>query len=177
VTGREDGGGKRRRRAQRGGAERSPAGRGAPPLRPFGLVLHRDGRWTHEGVPVTHPKLRALFDRSVRYLPEEDAYVVQVGRFRGQIEVEEAPFFVREYDAASGTLRLSDRSREPLRPETLRAAPDGALLCDVKADLRPGGCPARFSHAAQAQLLLAVEDAPEGPRLSVGDRRAPLPPL
>ena len=25
---------------------------GAPPLRPFGLVLHHDGRWSHEGQPI-----------------------------------------------------------------------------------------------------------------------------
>ena len=44
---------------------------GPPPLRPFGLVLHHDGRWTHEGVPVTNRRLREAFDRSVRFLPAE----------------------------------------------------------------------------------------------------------
>ncbi|HME70993.1 MAG TPA: hypothetical protein VKM54_14150, partial [Myxococcota bacterium] len=65
---------------------------GPPPLRPFGLCLHYDGRWTHEGHPITHPRLRAAFDRGVRFLPEERKYVVQLGRFRGEIEVEEAGF-------------------------------------------------------------------------------------
>ena len=81
---------------------------GPPPLRPFGLVLHHDGRWTHEGVPITNTKLRAAFDRSVRYLPDVDRYVVQLGHFRGQIELEEAGFFVRSFDAPSGLLSLSD---------------------------------------------------------------------
>ena len=58
-------------------------------------MLHRDGRWTHEGHPVTHAKLREHFDRSVVYLPDEAKYVVTLRHFRGEIEVEEAPFFVR----------------------------------------------------------------------------------
>jgi hypothetical protein len=71
---------------------------GPPPLRPFGLVLHHDGRWSHEGVPIRNRRLRAAFDRSVRYLPDASVFVVQLGRFRGQIEVEEAAFFVRAFD-------------------------------------------------------------------------------
>ena len=57
---------------------------GAPPLRPFGLVLHHDGRWSHEGVPFLNHRLRAAFDRSV------DAHVrtirKKLGDHRGCIE-------------------------------------------------------------------------------------------
>jgi hypothetical protein len=151
---------------------------GPPPLRPFGLVLHHDGRFSHEGVPILHPRLRAAFDRSVRWLPDESCFVVQIGRFRGQIEVEEAAFFVRDYDAASGALRLSDASRELLDPATLRLSPrDGALLCAVKRDLAPpAGLLARFLHAAQAELLAAVEGPEQAPRLRLGGQSLPLPP-
>jgi len=130
------------------------------PLTPFGLVLHRDGSWAHEGVPVRNRKLRALFDRSVRYLPEEGVYIVQVGRFRGRIEPEEAAFFVRSVDLARGVVALSDRSEEPLDPASLRVSPlDGALLCTVKRGLVPEGLPARFGRGAQAELLQAVEES------------------
>ena len=151
---------------------------GPPPLRPFGLVLHHDGRFTHEGVPILHPRLRAAFDRAVRYLPDEDRFVVQIGRFRGQIEVEEAAFFVRDFDAATGELSLSDASREPLDPATLRLSPrDGALLCAVKRELvPPAGLLARFLHAAQAELLAAVEGSEDAPRLRLGGRSVALPP-
>jgi hypothetical protein len=156
----------------RGDAEKA----GPPPLRPFGLVLHHDGSWTHEGVPLLNRRLRQAFDRSVRYLPEEGVYVVQLGRFRGQIEVEEAAFFVREFDAGSGAIRLSDGSREPLEPGSLGLSPrDGALLCRVKRDLVRGGLPARFTHAAQADLLHAVEDTPGGPGLRLAGVLHPLP--
>ena len=139
---------------------------GPPPLRPFGLVLHHDGRWTHEGFPILNRKLRAKFDRSVRYLPDEAKYVVQVGRFRGQIEVEEAAFFVRGFDFEAGTLWLSDGSVEGFDPGSLRASEiDGAWLCSVKRDLRAEGLPARLTHAAQAELLNAVSE--EGGRFFV----------
>ncbi len=146
-----------------------------PPLRPFGLVLRRDGRFVHEGVPVSHPRLRALFERSVRFLPAEREYVVQVGRFRGQVEVEEAGFFVEEVDVGTGSLRLSDGSVEPLDPATLRESPhDGAWLCTVKRALVPEGLPARFTRAAQAELLLAAEEAAEGVVLHIAGRRHAL---
>jgi hypothetical protein len=152
---------------------------GPPPLRPFGLVLHRDGRFTHEGFPIQNARLRALFERSVRYLPEEGKYVVQVAHFRGQLEVEEAGFFVRAVDLARGTVALSDRSEEALDPATLRPSPldPDALLCTVKRALVPAGLTARFERSAQAELLLAVEDTPAGPALHMGGGLRPLPGL
>jgi hypothetical protein len=156
----------------------APPRRGPPPLRPFGLVLHHDGRFSHEGVPITNARLRAAFDRSVRYLPDEDKYVVQLGRFRGQIELEEAGFFVRGFDPATAMLSLSDGSRERLDVASLRASPrDGALLCRVKRDLHPEGLLARFRHAAQAELLNAVEEGAEGPALRTAEGALPLPEL
>jgi hypothetical protein len=157
-----------------------PAGsrRGPPPLAPFGLVLHHDGSWTHEGQPLRNRKLRALFDRSVRFLPEEGKFVVQVQQYRGEIAVEEAGFFVRAFDPAAGTLSLSDGSEERLDVSTLRSSSrDGALLCLVKRELVRGGLLARFHHAAQAELMNAVEESGEGVALRIAGKLEPLPPL
>ena len=164
---------------------RSPSARGASDgpggpslLRPFGLVLHRDGTWSHEGQPFRHARLRAVFDRSVRYLPQEGIYVVQIGRFRGQIEVEETAFFVRSVDTELGELTLSDGSAEALEVASLRASTaDGALLCTVKRELIAEGLPARFTRTAQAALWGAAEDDPQGPCLHLGGRRVRLPEL
>jgi hypothetical protein len=151
---------------------------GPPPLAPFGLVLHHDGHWTHEGQPVRHRKLRALFDRSVRYLADEGKYVVQVQRYRGEIEVEEAAFFVREFDAASGQVALSDGEREALDVSSLEPSDrDGALLCRVKFELAAGGLLARFSHAAQAEFMNAVEAGGEGAAVRIAGELHSLPPL
>ena len=156
----------------------SEAPPGPPPLRPFGLRLHHDGRWSHEGQPIRHARLRAAFDRSVRFLPAAGKYVVQLGRFRGEIEVEEAAFFVREVDLAEGAVRLSDGTREPLDPASLRLSPiDGALLCLVKRDLAPEGLAAHFLPAAQNELLQAVEETGQGPALRIGGALRALAPL
>lgn len=156
----------------------APAAPGPPPLRPFGLVLHHDGSWTHEGAPILNARLRAAFDRSVRFLPAEGVFVVQLGRFRGQIEVEEAGFFVRSFDPASGRISLSDRSEEPLAPQSLHVSTrDGAFLCLVKRELIAPGLLARFGHAAQAQLLAAVEESDGLGWLRLADRVVALPEL
>ena len=169
----------------RAGQPRSPVPRsepqaseaaGRPPLRPFGLRLHHDGRWSHEGQPVRHRRLREHFDRNVAYLPSERKYVVQLRHFRGEIEVEEAAFFVRSFDAASGRIALSDGSEEVLEPGSLALSPlDGALLCRVKRALAPEGLLARFEHGAHAELLHAVEAGPAGPVLRVAGGLHRLP--
>jgi hypothetical protein len=157
-------------------AGRARASTGAPPLRPFGLVLHHDGSWSHEGIPIRNARLRAAFDRSVRFLPAEQAYVVELGRFRGRIEVEEAAFFVRDFDAATGALRLSDGTSELLDPATLRvSARDGAVLCRVKRSLVAAGLLARLSHAAWAELAAALEGPEQAPRLRLAGRSVALP--
>jgi len=152
--------------------------RGPPPLAPFGLVLRHDGSWTHEGQPLRNRKLRALFDRSVRYLPEEGKFVVQVQQYRGEIAVEEAGFFVRAFDPAVGGISLSDGGEERLDVSTLCTSErDGALLCRVKRGLAHGGLLARFHHAAQAEFMNAVEASDEGTAVRIAGKLQPLPPL
>ncbi len=131
----------------------------SPGLRPFGLVLHHDGSWTHEGGRFRNRRLRETFDRSVRYLRDEAEYVVQIGRFRGLIEVEEAGFFVREFDPDRGEIRVSDLSSELLDVSSLLLSErDGALLCHVKRDFVSGGLLARFDHGPHADFMNAVEE-------------------
>lgn len=151
-------------------------GRGAPPLAPFGLVLWRDGTWTHEGQPILNRRLRERFDRAVVYLVDEGVFVVQIGRFRGMIEVEETGFFVRSVDLERGLVRLSDGSVEALDVGSLEQSRlDGALVCWIKRALMPDGLPARFLHSAQADLLAGVDDSGRRPGLRVGGRIVSLP--
>lgn len=160
------------------GGAASPIAPGPPPLRPFGLVLRHDGRFLHEGEPIRNRKLREHFERSVEYLPDEGKFIVRLGRFRGQIEVEEAGFFVRSIELATGEIALSDGSREPLDVASLALSPiDGALLCRVKRSLVPEGLVARFVGSAQAELLLAVEESEGRSLLRLGKEVVPLPEL
>jgi hypothetical protein len=112
----------------------------------------------------------------VRFLEDEGRFVVQLGRFRGAIEVEEAAFFVRDFDAATGTIHLSDGSSEPLDPATLAVSPrDRAVLCRVKRPLAAAGLLARFRHAAWAELAAALEGPDDAPRLRLAGRSVALP--
>ena len=150
--------------------------KGPPPLKPFGLVLCHDGVFLHEREPIRNKKLRAHLDRSVAYLPEEDKFIVRLGHFRGQIEVEEAGFFVRAFDAETGRICLSDGSEELLDVASLSESPmDGALLCRIKRSLRTEGLLARFSHSAHADLLHAAEPDGDAFALQIGGERHPLP--
>jgi hypothetical protein len=148
---------------------------GPPPLRPFGLVLHHDGCFTHEGERILNRKLREHFDRSVAYLADEGKYIVRLGHFRGEVEVEEAGFFVRSVELESGEITLSDRTREPLDVSSLtESSIDGAFLCRVKKDLVPGGLVARFMQGAQAELLQSVEPEGAGFVLLIAGERRPF---
>jgi hypothetical protein len=98
--------------------------------------------------------------------------VVQVGRYRGQIDVEDTPFWVVAYDEKAGTVQLTDGTWEPIMPESLSVDPDGVLRCRVK-----GRFPARFTHAGQALLLEHLEEAGEGWVLRAGARALPVPGL
>jgi hypothetical protein len=151
---------------------------GPPPLAPFGLVLHHDGRWSHEGHVIVHRGIREHFDRSVVFLPAERKFVVTLRHFRGEIVVEEAGFFVREVDVARGEVVLSDRTRDVLDVASLRVSPwDGALLCRVKRVLLPEGLLARFMPGAQAELLAAIEPDAEGFSVVTGGQRVRVPKL
>jgi hypothetical protein len=152
---------------------------GPPPLRSLGLVLHRDGRFLHEGAPVTNARLRAAFERGVRYLPAEGKYVVTLGHFRGQLDVEECGFFVRSVDLDAGLVALSDGSLEPFDAASLRCSKldSEVLLCTVKRAIAPHGVPARFEHGAQAELLAAVEEDERGCFVRVAGRHVALPPF
>ncbi len=124
----------------------------------------------HEGAPVTHPGLHRAFLRGVRFLEDPGVFVVQVGRFRGQIEVEDTPWWVVGYDPELGEIELTDRTREPLLAETLAADPDGVLRCTVKQRFA-----ARFTRAGQAALAAALEETPHGWTLRAGAQRLQVP--
>ena len=98
--------------------------------------------------------------------------MIQLGRFRGQIEVEDTPFFVVAYDSEDGSIELSDRTSEPLEAATLAMDDDGVLRCRVKRRW-----PARFTRTGQAHLLDALEQSGDHYTLRAGPRRLPVPGL
>ena len=146
------------------------ARQGPPPLKPFGLVLRRDGSFWHEGVEVTHPRLRQHFLRSVEWAEAEGTFIVRLRHFRGWLDVEDTPYFVVAYDPPTGEILLTDRSRERLRPETLSLDDDDVLRCQVK-----GRWSARFTQTGQAHLLDALEFDGDRLVLQLGHERVDVP--
>ncbi len=157
----------RRRDLREGGGLKGP-----PPLRPTGLLLRRDGTFIHEGGVVSHRKLHRAFLRGVRFLEDEGVWVVQLGQFRGQIDVEDTPFWITGFDPTTGGLMLTDATEEPLDPETLSLDPDGVLRCRVKRRF-----PARFWTQPQSLLFQHLEPGEAGWTLCLGPRRILLPGL
>ncbi len=125
----------------------------------------------HEGVVVSHARLHRALLRGVRFAEEEGVFIVQLGRFRGQIEVEDIPFWVVAYDPQAGAIDLTDGSSEPIRTESLRIDPDEVFRVDVK----DGRFQARFTRTGQAHLLEHVEPQADGWVLSVRGRWVPVP--
>ena len=88
------------------------------------------------------------------------------------------PFSILQFEGGQSnpTYLLSDGTREPLDVASLGVSPrDGALLCRVKRDAAPPGLLARFTHAAHADLLAAVEVGAGRPALRLGGALRPLP--
>jgi len=127
-------------------------------------------RFEHAGECVTHARLHAALLRGVRFAEEERCWIVQIGRFRGAIEVEDVPWWVVSFDADSGLLATTDGAREPLDPASLTADGDLVMRCRVK-----GRFAARFTRGAQAELLAHVRDAGRGIEVEIGGcwHRAP----
>ncbi len=116
--------------------------------------------------------MHEAFLAGVRWADADRTFVVVVGRFRAWLDVEDTAYFVTAYEAASGEIELSDRTREPLAVATLSVDVDDVLRCTVK-----GRFAARFRRDAQADLLAAIEQDGDGIVVCAGNARLRAPGL
>jgi hypothetical protein len=136
-------------------------------------VLDADGRFFHDGVPVTHPGMQEAFSRWIARHPDDGRYVLNNGYDWTYFRVEDAPFQVIALSAAADGLkiRLSDGSEERFEPAGLSAGPSGALYLPVKQ----GAFRARFSRSAQLALApFLVEDESGGIFIDFDGKRSPI---
>lgn len=135
------------------------------------IVLDARGRFLVAGVPFEHEGLAETFagwlDRAAdgRYALRNDLHWVY-------LTVEGAPLHARRAEVAGDevTLVLHAGERAPLRPETLRAGPDGALYADV----RDGTWTARLSPEAALDLAPLLVEHEGGVALRLGGRAHPI---
>ena len=125
-----------------------------------GIRLDREGRWWHDGERIEHPKIVEAFNRGLT--PEADGrYKLSFGNDWCFVEVEDAAYRVLGLERNAGgppVLALSDRTHEPLIPETLAVESDQVFSCRVKG----GRAKARFSRDAQAALGELLEERAGG---------------
>lgn len=138
-----------------------------------GLRVDREGRWWHDDELVEHPKIIEAFN--VGLSPTDDGrYILRFGNDWAYVQVEDAAYQVTGVDLLPDgrvQLRLTDRTTEVLKPDTL-CLDDDVLHCRVKE----GKAWARFSRDAQFQLGEATGERDGALVLVEGGRAHPIPP-
>lgn len=113
------------------------------------IVLTADGRFFHEGEPVTHPGMHQAFASWLQRHPDDGRYILSNGYDWTYLTVEGPGRFVRAVRSADGRpeLVLLDGVELPLDPRGLRSDAEGKLSVALAR-----GEPASFTAAAQLQL-------------------------
>lgn len=132
------------------------------------IRLHRDGRWTHEGLDFENRRIIELFQRSIGRT-DGGTWVLEIGQFTYPIEVDDAPYFVEQIalDVVPARLAISDQTEETLDPASLRYAPEGRLYCRVKSN----AFDARFKRPAYYDIAEQIEEAGDRWWFHHGDER------
>jgi hypothetical protein len=105
------------------------------------IVLDAEGRFWHEGAPVSHRGMARAFASWIGRHPDDGRYVLNNGYDWSYFRVEDAPFFVErvELEPATNTLmlELSDGTREALDPAALSLGRGGARFPFPRGSARP----------------------------------------
>ena len=129
-------------------------------LRSIGLRLDRNGRFWHEGVEVTHPRLAQALKRWLD-VRDDGRDIVRLDAQRyAYVDVEDAHLRAvsARWDGDRVRLVLDDDTDEELAYDTLIAGPDDALYCRV----RGGKLRARLATPAQQVVSERIEEVPGG---------------
>ena len=133
-----------------------------------------DGRFWHDGDPVTHSGMARAFASWIKHHPDDGRFILSNGYDWSYFEVEDAPMFVHgvRLDEGRPVLCLFDGSEEPLDPEALWIGERDALYTRVKG----GEFEARFQQAAQVEMApILVSDDTGAVMLELFGRTFPVP--
>lgn len=113
------------------------------------IVLSREGRFFHEGAPVSHPGMHKAFASWLTRHPDDGRYILSNGYDWSYLTVEGAAFFVQSVHDQAGRpeLELLDGRRLPLEVAKLSCDTEGKLWT-----LLPTGEKACFTAGAQLSL-------------------------
>jgi len=120
------------------------------------IRLDREGRFFHDGEPVTHRGMARAFAGWIARHPDDGRFILTNGYDWTYFTVEGTPFFVEGVRASDDgpLLVLFDGDEELLDPDALHLGADGVLATRVKG----GSFDARFSRAAQLELSPWLEE-------------------
>jgi hypothetical protein len=137
------------------------------------IVRDAQGRWFHDGQPLEHEGLTRAFDRWLQRA-EDGRYCLKNDINWAYVTLHGPAHFVRSVrldSAGRPWLLLSNDREEPLRAESLRVGPEGALYCDVG----DGSDCARFDRHAAAGLEALLREDGQGVYLALGELRVRPP--
>lgn len=131
------------------------------------IVLTRDGRFFHDGAPVTHPGMRRAFASWLTRHPDDGRYILSNGYDWTYLSVEGASRFVQSVQAGAErpSVALLDGQELALDPAAVSCDPDGQLWL-----LLPDGERARFTPAAQLELSPWLEERDGAVGLNIAGR-------
>ncbi|MBN1532929.1 MAG: DUF1285 domain-containing protein [Spirochaetes bacterium] len=124
------------------------------------ILLDREGNWFHNGEPIRHERIVALFNRSVSRTAE-GTYVIHYGEHVYPIDVEDAPVFVTgvRFEGFAAFERvfinLSTGEEEELDIQTLIYRKNNALYCRV----RQGSLTAKFRRSPSFHILERLDES------------------
>lgn len=149
-------------------ARMDPAALLAGRTRETTIVRDAEGRWFHDGQPLSHPSLSRAFDSWVERA-EDGRFCLRNDINWAYITLQGPAHFVRSVELRDdgAWLQLSNGKRERLDPDTLRQDARGQLFCDVQG----GQMVAGFDrHAASGLAEVLSEDA-DGVYVAIGGQR------
>lgn len=135
-----------------------------PVDRESGLRLDRDGKWHHQGVPVTHERLHRALTKWLDRDPGADRFVIRVGpEFWAWVDVDDAPYqaYLQAVTEEGLVLRLSDERVLVWTGRHIAIGADDAWYITV------GDPPleARLSRGSLSALAEHLEEDPADPEV------------
>ncbi|WP_146155618.1 hypothetical protein [Enhygromyxa salina] len=149
--------------------------------RGFPLRMDRQGNFSFEGDPITHPRIIALFRASLDATEDGEVTLGIDGKWV-YLELADLPLRALRVDRPGEgeqlpQLILDDGRRLPLRPETLWEEPSAGLRCTVPARTSARPLAVRLTNTAALDLSawFVGDEGDERPQLQIGEQRWPIP--
>ena len=113
------------------------------------ILLSKEGRFFHEGAPVSHPGMHKAFASWLARHPDDGRDILSNGYDWTYLTVEGPRYFVQAVQRGEGgpKLVMLDGQERRLEPQNLTCDAEGKLWFSL-----PGGEKACFTPAAQVQL-------------------------